>query len=100
MRKFMLSAICAGFALCLQSCIVMTSTSIANVKPSSGRQVSASAGAMGFLRLTAPRQIAKKATEDLKQQGATSNISTTLTMREWFGIVQYYRVVATGQAEK
>jgi hypothetical protein len=82
----------------MTSCISMHSASIATVKPSTGTEVKASAGGFGILSLSVPRDIAEKATNELKSKGAVSNISTVMTMRNWW-IVQYYRVTATGQAE-
>jgi len=82
----------------MTSCITMQSASISNVKPSTGTEVSASAGRFGILGLTAPRNIAEKATYELKNNGAVGNVSSVMTMRNW-GIVQYYRVVAKGTTE-
>jgi len=82
----------------LTSCISMQSVSVSNVKPSTGTEVRASAGGLGILTLTVPRNIAEKATYELKNKGAVSNVSTVMTMRDWV-IVQYYRVTATGQTE-
>ena len=82
----------------MTSCITMQSVSVANVKPSTGTEVKASAGGLGILTLTVPRDIAEKATYELKNKGAVGNVSTVMTMRNW-GIVQFYRVTATGTTE-
>jgi hypothetical protein len=82
----------------MTSCIMMQSATISDVKPSTGTEVSASAGGLGVLGLSAPRNIAEKATYELKNKGAVGNVSTVMTMRNW-GIVQYYRVVAKGTTE-
>jgi uncharacterized protein YdaL len=83
----------------LNSCITMTSVSIADVKSSTGSEVNGSASGMGFLHLVVPKGLAEKATYELKNKGAVGNVSTTLTMREWGGIVQFYRVTAKGTTE-
>lgn len=91
---------CSGLLLAsLNSCITMSSVSIADVKPSTGTEVSGSASGMGFLRLTVPTGLAEKATYDLKNKGAVGNVSTVMTVREWFGVVQVYKVSAKGTTE-
>lgn len=85
--------------IAFQSCISMQSVTISDVKQSKGTQVTASRGALGVLSLSVPKGIVEKATEDLKQGGVTGNVSTSLTLRNWF-VVQYYRVVAVGYTEK
>ena len=85
-------------ATSMTSCISMQSVSVSSVKPSTGTEVRASAGGLGILTLTVPRNIAEKATYELKNKGAVNNVSTVMTMRNWW-IVQYYRVTATGQTE-
>jgi hypothetical protein len=82
----------------LNSCITMQSVSISDVKPSTGTEVTGSASGMGFLHLGVPKGLAEKATYELKNKGAVSNISTVLTMRE-FGIVQIYKITAKGTTE-
>jgi hypothetical protein len=82
----------------MSSCVSMTSVSASNVKPSTGTEVKASAGGFGVLSLTVPRGVAKKATDELKSKGAVTNVTTVLTVRNW-GIVQFYRVTATGTIE-
>ena len=77
----------------------MSSVSIADVKPSTGTEVTGSATGMGFLRLSVPAGLAEKATYELKNKGAVGNVSTVMTMREWFGIVQVYRVTAKGTTD-
>jgi hypothetical protein len=83
----------------LQSCITMSTATVSNVKPTSGKEATASVGGMGILALTVPRDLAPRAVEELRQKGVTGNISTTLTVRNWL-VVQYYRVVATGTTDK
>lgn len=82
----------------MTSCITMQSATISDVKPSTGTEVRSSAGGLGILGLSAPRNISEKATYKLKNKGAVGNVSTVLTMRNW-GIVQYYKVTATGTTE-
>ena len=86
------------FAFVMTSCITMQSVSITNVKPLTGKEVRASAGGLGVLALTIPRDIAERATDELKNKGAVGNVSTVLTIRNW-GVVQFYRVTATGTTE-
>ena len=73
----------------------MQTATISDVKAAKGSKVEASKGGMGFLMLGVPRKIVQDAAEELRQKGVVGNITTTLSMRHW-GIVQYYRVVATG----
>lgn len=96
MKKSIFKLIIGGFlVLNLTSCIAIQSVSISEVKPTTGTEVQVKASGAGFLHLGAPRGIAQKAVEELKAKGAVDNISTVLTMREW-GIIQYYRVIASG----
>jgi hypothetical protein len=81
------------------SCITMTSVTVSDVKPGGGSEVSAYADGMGFLYLTAPRDLGEKVAAELAGKGAVSNISTSMTMRNW-GIVQYYKVTAKGSTGK
>lgn len=83
----------------LSSCITMQSVSITDVKPSSGSEVSSSAGGLGILGLTTPKGLAEKATEEIRNKGAVGNVSTVMTMRNW-GVVQYYKVSVVGTAER
>jgi hypothetical protein len=80
------------------SCITMQIVSISDVKPTTGTVVNASAEGSGFLHLSAPLDLAEKATNALKNKGAVGNVSTVMTMREW-GIIQYYKVIATGTTD-
>ena len=99
MKKIILkSLVTLGLLVSLQSCIMMQTTTISDIKASKGSKVEASNGGMGFLMLGVPRKIVQKAAEDLRQKGAVGNITTALSVRHW-GIVQYYRVVATGYTE-
>ncbi len=82
----------------LNSCITIQSVSISDVKPSTGTEVNGSASGLGFIHLGVPKGLADRATNELKNKGAVSNISTVLTMREW-GIVQFYKVTAKGTTE-
>ncbi len=81
------------------SCIAMQSVSISDVKPTTGKQVEASASGLGFFALTVPKGVAERATNDLKGKQVVGNVSTVMTMRNWM-IVQYYKVTATGTTEK
>ena len=83
----------------MTSCITIQSATISDVKPSTSIPISASAGGLGILGLSVPRNIAEKATYELKNKGAVGNVSTVMTMRNW-GIVQFYRVTAIGTTEK
>ena len=82
----------------MTSCISIQSVSISNVKTLTGKEVKASAGGLGILTLTVPRDIAERATDELKNKGAVGNVSTVMTIRNW-GVVQFYRVTATGTTE-
>ncbi len=93
--KLTLTLLIAGS---MTSCISMQSVSITDIKPSNGKEVKANKTGFGILSLTVPRKLARNAADDLKSQGAVSNISLVMTMRNW-GIVQYYRVTATGTSE-
>ena len=93
--KLTLTLLIAGS---MTSCISMQSVSITDIKPATGKEVKADRAGFGILSLTVPRQIAKRAADDLKSQGAVGNVSLVMTMRNW-GIVQYYRVTATGTSE-
>ncbi len=96
MKKYM-TLLSFGFLLIsLNGCIMIQSVSISDVQPSSGTEVSGTSRGLGFLRLTAPTGLAEKTAQELRNKGAVGNISTVLTMREWFGIVQVYKVTATG----
>lgn len=98
--KKLFALFCSGLLIAsLNSCITMSSVSIADVKPSTGTEVTGSATGMGFLRLSVPAGLAEKATYELKNKGAVGNVSTVMTMREWFGIVQVYRVTAKGTTD-
>lgn len=92
MKKILLLVIAPGL---LSSCIMIQSVSISDVKPSSGRQIEASAAGVGVLGLTAPKNIGEKATNKLKNKQLVENVNTVLTMRNWL-IIQYYKVTATG----
>jgi len=83
----------------LTSCITMTSVTVSDVRPGGGDEVSAYAEGMGFLYLTAPRDLGEKVAAELAGKGAVSNISTSMTMRNW-GIIQYYKVTAKGSTGK
>jgi hypothetical protein len=79
----------------LNSCITIQGVSISDVNPNAGKYIKASSSGLGFLHLGVPRGLVEKTTYDLKNKGVTGNISTILTIREW-GIVQYYKVTASG----
>lgn len=83
----------------MTSCITMQSATISDVKSTKGTEVTASAGGFSILALTAPRDISKKATQELKNKGAVGDVSTVMTVRNWV-IVQYYRVTATGTTDQ
>lgn len=95
MKKLFYLTVLAAFLTSFESCITIQSVSISDVQPSSGAEVVATVSGVGFLHLGAPRGLAEKATNELKSKGATGNVSTILTMREW-GIIQYYKVSAKG----
>ena len=86
------------FSVSLNSCVMIQSVSISDVKPSTGTEVTGSASGIGILHITVPKGIAEKATYKLKNNGAVDNVSTVLTMREW-GVIQYYKVTAKGTTE-
>lgn len=81
------------------SCITMTSANVSNVSANNGNLVRASADGFGILHLSVPRDLAERVAGDLARQGATGNVSTVMTMREW-GIVQYYKVIGAGTTGK
>lgn len=82
----------------LNSCIAIQGISISDVNPDAGKYVKASSSGLGFLHLGVPRGLVEKTTYDLKNKGVKGNISTVLTIREW-GIVQFYKVTASGTLE-
>jgi hypothetical protein len=82
----------------LNSCITIQGVSISDVNPNAGKYIKASSSGLGFLHLGVPRGLVEKTTYDLKNKGVTGNISTILTIREW-GIVQFYKVTASGTLE-
>jgi len=84
--------------LTFNSCITIQGVSISDVNPNAGKYIKASSSGLGFLHLGVPRGLVEKATYDLKNKGVTGNISTVLTIREW-GIVQFYKVTASGTLE-
>lgn len=84
--------------LTLNSCITIQGVSISDVNPNAGKYIKASSSGLGFLHLGVPRGLVEKTTYDLKNKGVTGNISTILTIREW-GIVQFYKVTASGTLE-
>ncbi|SMF05290.1 hypothetical protein [Pseudobacteriovorax antillogorgiicola] len=85
-------------SLSMTSCVHIAGVSASNVTADKGRQVMASTSGMGFLSLTTPnaKSLEASAIAQLKQKGATKNVTTRLEMRN-FIIVQMYSVTATGE---
>lgn len=55
-------------------------------------------GDLGILHLNSPKDLTVKADQDLMSQcssGHLSNVQTQLSIRDWFFIVQVYKVRAT-----
>lgn len=98
MKKITILCLITVGLFSFNSCITMQIVSISDVKPTTGTVVNASAEGSGFLHLSAPLDLAEKATNALKNKGAVGNVSTVMTMREW-GIIQYYKVIATGTTD-
>lgn len=80
------------------SCIHVASVSGGDLAESTGKRVMSEASGMGFLSLTAPSQkeLEAKAVAGLARKGATKNVVTRLSVRDFF-IVQMYSVNASGQ---
>ncbi len=83
----------------LSGCIGLGSVSVSEVVAGSDAKASitAESSGMGFLALTVPSEdLERDVIKKLAAQGATKNVSTRLTMRN-FVIVQLYSVTAVGQ---
>jgi hypothetical protein len=98
MKKLFYVIMFAAIATSFESCIAIQSTTISDIKPSGGTEVSATTSGCGVLHLSVPKGIAERAASELKSKGVTGNVTTVLTMREW-GIIQYYKVSAKGTTE-
>ena len=97
--KLTLAAIASSVFL-LTGCVAITSVSIDNpVAKSKGEKLTAESSAVGVLSLTVPNatRLEGEALERLNDQGATKNVTSRLQVRNWFGFVQVYKVVVTGE---
>ena len=86
--------------LALNGCVSIESSSISGSPNGiSGIPVHTSdEGEIGILHLTAPADLTTKADEALKAQcasGHLTNVQTQLSLRDWIGIVQVYKVRAS-----
>jgi hypothetical protein len=89
-------AICGS--LVLSACVFIRSSAISEVS-GSGTPVNVDHSDYGILYLTAPASLTSDANADLARQcqsGHVTDVQTQLSVRDWFAIVQYYRVTANG----
>ena len=96
MRQFLVALLCGFF---LTGCVVLSSTSVDNVVAKSGPKAIADTSAIGILSLTLPdvNALEVAALGKIQGQGAVKNVTTRLEMRNWFGVVQVYKVTITGE---
>lgn len=97
-RLLGLVAVCA-LAVSFSGCITLHSASISGISTSSASTFeTAEASGVGVLHLSAPeaQDLEREALKELASKGATRNITTRLSSRE-FGLVQVYKVTATGE---
>lgn len=94
--KILLGALlCAGL---MTSCVSIQSAGVSGPLEKAGSSVRADASGIGFLSLTAPSadELERIAMTKLASQGATKNITSRLTVRN-FVIVQLYSVEASAE---
>jgi hypothetical protein len=101
MNKFVLwlfrSTLAVGFCLSMTACVLVHSSSISE-STGGGSPINATFSDYGLVHLTAPANLTADANAALAKQcqsGMLSDVQTELSMRDWFGIVQYYTVTAT-----
>jgi hypothetical protein len=81
----------------LPACAAISSSSISQVS-GGGSSVSVDHSDYGFLHLWQPETLTTDANSELAnkcQSGHITDVQTQLSVREWFGIIQYYTVTAT-----
>ncbi len=101
MFNYLSRALVVGACLSLSACVMINSSSISE-SASGGTPVNAEYSDYGILHLTAPSSLTSGANTALAskcQSGVLSDVQTELSMREWFFIVQYYTVSATGSCK-
>ena len=101
MVKYFSRALVIGACISLSACVMINSSSISE-SAGGGSPVSAEYSDYGILHLTAPSSLTSGANTSLAskcQSGVLSDVQTELSMREWFGIVQYYTVSAAGSCK-
>ena len=96
MRHILVGLACGIF---FTGCVAITSASVDSVVGKGGPKVMAEAGGVGILSLTVPdvKALEGAALDKLRSQGATKNVTSRLQMRNWFGFVQVYQVMLTGE---
>jgi hypothetical protein len=101
MNKFvekLCRVVAVGIFLSVSGCVFVHSSAISE-STGSGSAVSAEYSDYGILHLIAPSGLTSNANAALVRQcqsGMLSGVQTELSMRDWFLIVQYYTVTASG----
>jgi hypothetical protein len=83
-----------GLCLSASACVLIHSGSISE-STGGGNAVKSEYSDYGFLHLTAPATLTANANAALTSQcqsAMLSDVQTELSMRDWFGLVQYYTV--------
>jgi hypothetical protein len=99
MKKMIALALFTGL-LAMSGCVFIESSSISDSpRGTAGTVVHVTEqGDLGVLHLVAPADLTSKANTDLLaqcQSGHLSNVQTQLSDRDWFWIVQVYKLRAT-----
>jgi hypothetical protein len=91
-----LATMVLGFAL--SGCLSIRNATISSFQVSRGATVSAEASALGYVNLTSPNptELEKAAIEQLRQKGATKNVTSRLEVRDWL-VLQVYTLKATAE---
>jgi hypothetical protein len=95
--RLLRSTLAVGLCLSVSACVLVHSSAISE-STGGGSPVNAKFSDYGLVYLTAPANLTADANAALAKQcqsGMLSNVQTELSMRDWFGIVQYYTVTAT-----
>jgi hypothetical protein len=90
--KSVVVGVVAGCAIFLSGCVAHFAHSVSASTSVQGSPVTAEASGTGILMLTAPDL---DASDDLKAKcpsGKLSNVETSGSVRNWFGIVQAYSI--------
>ncbi len=99
LKKSIALALATGL-LVMSGCVSIESSSISDSpRGTAGTVVHVTEeGDLGILHLSSPTDLTVKANRDLLaqcQSGGLSNVQTQLSDRDWFGIVQVYKLRAT-----